>query len=59
MLVDFLDRDELDLAALVHNVDRPVGAVEPDGALALAVSLERLVVESWNLPHFFEADQFY
>src|SRR3954469_13681340 len=49
VLVDFLDRDELDRAASAHDVDRTVSAVEPDGALALAVSLERLVVEPRHL----------
>src|SRR3954463_5167525 len=51
VLVDFLDRNELDCPARAHYVDRPVRAAEPDGSLALSVSLERLVMEPGYLAH--------
>src|SRR6202048_858665 len=54
--VDFLDRHELD-RTLADDVERAIRAVEPYGALALALALEGLVVESRNLAHFFQADR--
>src|SRR4051794_18769660 len=57
VLVDFLDRDEPDRALAHDDVDRTIRAVKPDGALALALALERLVVEPRALPHLFETKE--
>src|SRR5260221_4806386 len=56
VLVDFLDRHELG-RTLTHDVERAIRPVESYGALAFALALEGLVVESRNLAHLIDADR--
>src|SRR5258708_752653 len=56
VLVDFLDGHELG-RTLAYDVERAIRAVESYGALAFALALEGLVVESRKLAHLFDTDR--